>query len=448
MRLIAAFVLAALALLLGASAASGAGAGLRVVSYVRKEDDSIGVVLRVVAGAQRPCHGSVGRRARMVRLAAVVTNGHGAAQWSWVVAPGVRKAFWHARVLCGRNGRDVDSRRKRFLVEGTRGPRKGRGLMTHPPRSEAPRGLKERAVGRADPYSTGRGSAIRLAYDRRPDLPDLRDVNQWITRADRMGFPTGSRPLRDAIAWFPPNRNGVGPYGHVAYVTAVSGNMISIEEYDGEKPLVRRRTIPWAGLQFIYRKGPPPPPPPPATHAVSSRKVTDAPGTQPSAITWDGTATWIGDEGGTIFKLDDTGRVASSFTAPPGTFGFRQGGLVFTGNNFAVVDRGGANGTIYNFVVSGALSTTARRDIGTVAFPLFDPRLGTTVRYLSVRAPFLPDARTISQRRPAMSTGHPASEPSTRPAPKRRRRSAPRSARRRAVSVRRRSSPRARAPAG
>jgi hypothetical protein len=172
-----------------------------------------------------------------------------------------------------------------------------------------------------------------------------------------MGFPTGSRPLRRAIAWFPPNRNGVGPYGHVAYVTAVSDNMISIEEYDGEKPNVRRRTIPWAGLQFIYHKGQSPSPSPspsPSTNALSSRKVTDAPGTQPSAIAWDGTATWIGDEGGTIFKLDDTGRVASSFTAPPETFAFRQGGLVFTGTNFAVVDRGGGNGTIYDFVVSGS----------------------------------------------------------------------------------------------
>jgi surface antigen len=359
LRLIAVFVLTALALLLGASAASGGGASLRVISYVRKEDDSVGVVLRVVAGVGRPCHGRVSRGIRRVDLVVVGTNKHGAAQWSWEVMPGVPRAVWRARVLCGRNDREVNSGAKTFLVERTPGRRKGRRLLMHRPHPENPRGLKERVGGRPDPrYSSRPASAIRLVYTKRPDLPDLGSAGQWITRAVRTGFPTGSRPLLGAIAWFPPNRNGVGPYGHVAYVTAVSGDMISIQEYDGEQPVVRRRTIAWAGLQFIYHKGesapPVPPPPPLPTNVLSSRKVTAAPGTSPSAIAWDGTASWIGDAGGTIFKLDDAGRVAGTFKAPPGDFAFRQGGLVFTGANFAVVDGTGADGTIYDFIVTGS----------------------------------------------------------------------------------------------
>jgi surface antigen len=281
-------------------------------------------------------------------------------------------------VLCGRNDRDVKSGDKQFLVERTPGRHKGRRFVTHGPRPENPRNLKERGGGRADPYSSRPGSAIRFGYDRRPDLPDLGDASQWITRARGKGFPTGSRPLPEAIAWFPPNRNGVGPYGHVAYVTAVSGNTISITDYDGERPVERHRTILWAGLRFIYRRGqsePPltPTPSPLATNALLSQKLADAPGTSPSAIAWDGTATWIGDAGGTIFKLDDAYRVASSFTAPPGSFAFRQGGLVFTGTNFAVVDGTDTHGTIYDFVVTG----TSTGQTGSSPAPALDFRYDT-----------------------------------------------------------------------
>jgi surface antigen/N-acetylneuraminic acid mutarotase len=278
-RLVAVVMLATFApLLVAASTAEGGRSSfMRIVSYVRGENNDVGVVVRVVGGQRVACAGTVRRGKRRISLPPGTTNGHGAMQWSWEVAAGVARAYWHAFASCSRGGREVRAD-KRFLVDRVPGQPKGIRIVKRKPYTENTAAIAEpsRKGARSDPYLTPPGYSIRLGYLRRRDLPDLGDARDWVTSARKKGFPTGSQPRSDAIAWFPPNRNGVGPFGHVAYVTDVSANMITTEDYDGKQPKVRTRTIPWSGLQFIYRKEQPPPPPPPSPRPVSTRDMTTA----------------------------------------------------------------------------------------------------------------------------------------------------------------------------
>jgi surface antigen len=371
-RLVAVAMLATFVpLLVAASMAQGGRpSNMRVISYVRGENNDVGVVVRVVAGRTVPCTGTVRRGKRRFDLSAGITNGHGAVQWSWEVAAGLASARWHAVVRCTRQGRER-RKGKRFDVDGVPGRRKGSRLYKRKPYPENAEAIAEstRKGNRSVRFGTPPGFSIRLGYTRRPDLPDLGDARDWVRSAKAKGFPIGPRPLKGAIAWFPPNRNGVGPFGHVAYVAGVSGDMITIEEYDGKRPIVRTRPVPWSGLQFIYRQGQSPPPPPPSPNTLPSVRLLDAPGTTPSAITWDGTSSWIGDKQGTIFKLDANRQVAGSFQAPPGSFAaFRQGGLVFTGPGFAVFNMGVGDPRIYDFVVTDSTAT----ETGSFASPPID----------------------------------------------------------------------------
>jgi hypothetical protein len=370
-RVVAVVMLATFApvLVAASSAQGGRTSNMRVVSYVRGENNDIGVVVRVVGGQRVACTGTVRRGKRSFDLPAGTTNGHGAVQWSWEVASGVASATWHAFMRCTRQGSER-KKEKPFKVDGVPGHPTGRRLYKHKPYLENAEAIAEpsRKGNRSARFGTPPGFSIRLGYERRPDLPDLGDARDWVRSAKAKGFPTGSQPLKGAIAWFPPNRNGVGPFGHVAYVASVGGDMITIEEYDGKRPIVRTRTIPWSGLQFIYRKEPPPPPPPPHS-TLPSVRLLDAPGTTPSAITWDGTSSWIGDERGTIFKLAANRQLAGSFEAPPGSFAaFRQGGLVFTGAGFAVFNMGIGDPRIYDFVITGSTAT----ETGSFASPSID----------------------------------------------------------------------------
>jgi surface antigen len=94
----------------------------------------------------------------------------------------------------------------------------------------------------------------------RPDLPLFRGKSgnalNWAKSAERAGFPVGVVPAVHAVAVFQPGQYGAGRYGHVAYVTAVTGDKITISEDNfrgSRKP--GSRTIGASGLEFIYRKG-------------------------------------------------------------------------------------------------------------------------------------------------------------------------------------------------
>jgi surface antigen len=90
------------------------------------------------------------------------------------------------------------------------------------------------------------GQCTWYVKNMRPDLPNnLGNGGSWVANAAAMGLPTGSTPRVGAVAEEP---------GHVAYVEAVSGGMISISEmnYAGGVGQVHRRTVPASNYRYIY----------------------------------------------------------------------------------------------------------------------------------------------------------------------------------------------------
>lgn len=90
------------------------------------------------------------------------------------------------------------------------------------------------------------GQCTWYVKNMRPDLPNnLGNGGQWVANAAAQGLPTGYAPRVGAVAEEP---------GHVAYVEAVSGSMITISEmnYAGGVGQVHRRTVPAANYRYIY----------------------------------------------------------------------------------------------------------------------------------------------------------------------------------------------------
>lgn len=90
------------------------------------------------------------------------------------------------------------------------------------------------------------GQCTWYVKNMRPDLPNnLGNGGSWVANAAAQGLPTGYAPRVGAVAEEP---------GHVAYVEAVNGGMISISEmnYAGGVGQVHRRTVPAANYRFIY----------------------------------------------------------------------------------------------------------------------------------------------------------------------------------------------------
>ncbi len=75
------------------------------------------------------------------------------------------------------------------------------------------------------------------------------NANQWYYNAQASGFSVGSTPVPGAIAW-----TGAGYYGHVAYVEAVSGGMVTVSEmnFNGNWNRVTSRTVPASSFRYIY----------------------------------------------------------------------------------------------------------------------------------------------------------------------------------------------------
>jgi surface antigen len=75
------------------------------------------------------------------------------------------------------------------------------------------------------------------------------NASSWYYNAQASGFSVGSAPATGAIAW-----SGAGYYGHVAYVEAVSGDMVTVSEmnYNGGWDRVSRRTVSASSFRYIY----------------------------------------------------------------------------------------------------------------------------------------------------------------------------------------------------
>ena len=55
---------------------------------------------------------------------------------------------------------------------------------------------------------------------------------EWKASAQSLGITVDSNPAVGAVAWNGQNQNGAGGYGHIAWVSAVNGNNVTIEEYN------------------------------------------------------------------------------------------------------------------------------------------------------------------------------------------------------------------------
>ncbi|KAJ2714185.1 hypothetical protein H4R19_001862 [Coemansia spiralis] len=74
------------------------------------------------------------------------------------------------------------------------------------------------------------------------------NANTWDNAARRTGVSVNNEPVPGCIA----QTNG-GRYGHVAWVTKVSGNSVTIEEYNYvRKEAYSTRTVPKAAFQYIH----------------------------------------------------------------------------------------------------------------------------------------------------------------------------------------------------
>ncbi|WP_188432617.1 CHAP domain-containing protein [Kroppenstedtia guangzhouensis] len=71
------------------------------------------------------------------------------------------------------------------------------------------------------------------------------NATNWANNARRIGLRVNNQPAVGAIAQFNAGASGAsGTYGHVAYVTAVNGSTITIEEYNYRRYAFSRRVIP------------------------------------------------------------------------------------------------------------------------------------------------------------------------------------------------------------
>lgn len=93
------------------------------------------------------------------------------------------------------------------------------------------------------------GQCTWYVKNRRPDLPNnLGNANMWYSNAAARGFAVGSAPRVGAVA-----TTTAGPYGHLAYVESVSGNMVTVSEMNWGGPYrMNTRTVPASTFLYIY----------------------------------------------------------------------------------------------------------------------------------------------------------------------------------------------------
>jgi surface antigen len=221
------------------------------------------VIVRVATGRpRRSCSARLsmaGRGARLRRLRTGASNGR---QWHWHLGHGAPRAPLKASVRCA----FPDGKSHRHVVVRTVGPgpypRKRFRRVVHAGSLRVERWTPPKRYdgsgGPGDLYP--RGQCTWYVARKRPDLPYFPDAagdaKNWVAAARARGIPTGRRPAVGAVAVFQPGQYGAGFYGHVAYVTAVKGQKITVTEANyGSRRAGSARTTRWAGVQFVYRQG-------------------------------------------------------------------------------------------------------------------------------------------------------------------------------------------------
>jgi surface antigen len=149
------------------------------------------------------------------------------------------------------------------------------------------------------------------------NMPFWGNAKDWGPKAISRGYAVTTTPAVGSVAW-----SQSGTWGHVAYVVAVSGGTVTIEEYNHNfKGTYDKRSVPASSFTgYIHFKDPTPdvvsPPQPPATSVPAAPTPTTPPTTPPTSPT--------------------------PTPAPPRTFAETTGGVAHTWTNYT--NAGGSQG--------------------------------------------------------------------------------------------------------
>ena len=117
-------------------------------------------------------------------------------------------------------------------------------------------------------------------------MPFHDNANEWGPDAQKRGYLVNSTPAVGSVAW-----SNAGKWGHVAYVVAVNGSNITIEEYNEHfNGTYDKRTVPVSAftgyihfkdpsVTIIQSQAPPPPTQPAGTQTVTQTVTTTTPTT-------------------------------------------------------------------------------------------------------------------------------------------------------------------------
>ncbi|KAJ2642554.1 hypothetical protein GGF44_001604 [Coemansia sp. RSA 1694] len=79
--------------------------------------------------------------------------------------------------------------------------------------------------------------------------PNWGNANTWDEAARRTGVTINSTPVPGCVA-----QTNVGTYGHVAWVAKVSGDSVTVEEYNYKRHVYSTRTVPKSSFNYIHIK--------------------------------------------------------------------------------------------------------------------------------------------------------------------------------------------------
>ena len=115
------------------------------------------------------------------------------------------------------------------------------------------------AVSLASPPAYAACNCTAWAHQKRPDLPrNLGNALTWGVRAQAQGFRVNGQPRVGAVMVLQPGVQGAHRrYGHVAYVTAVQGNVVTVSQMNGGQGcrVVVGRFRLTRGVAFIHGRG-------------------------------------------------------------------------------------------------------------------------------------------------------------------------------------------------
>jgi surface antigen len=160
----------------------------------------------------------------------------GSAAWRWTAPVHAPKGMWKFTAICREGARWAGS-----WYAGEMGFAQRSGALLGASAVAKPTAAGESCGSQGvcfanDPFPTG--ECTWYAGGRRPDLVGVVHgaAREWLAAA-RGRVPEGSRPALGAIAVYPPDTPGAA--GHVAYVAAISGSRVLLDDSNW-------RSTPWS----------------------------------------------------------------------------------------------------------------------------------------------------------------------------------------------------------